>query len=251
MAYAVFGPGAIYLTRTDITGATPINIGYAQEFSLDETAENKELFGSYQYPLVVARGTIKASGKMKAAMVSGQALNCFHGSTFASGQILASLGEAQTVPASGTYTVASAQGTLWNTDLGVIYAATGLPLVKETAASLVGAAGEYYASAAGTYTFDSLDAGAAVKLSYAYATTTPGGQTSTIANQLIGTSPTFQIDYVTQLNGKSYYLRIFQAICPKLAQSFKLTDFNMPELDFSVFANSAGNVYEVSYADIG
>ena len=251
MAFAVFGPGALYVTRTDIVGATPVNIGYAQEFSLDETGENKELFGSYQYPLVVARGTIKATGKVKAAMISGQALNIFHGASFNAGQLLASLGEAATVPASGTFTVAGANATAFDTDLGVVYAATGLPLVKEQAASLVGAAGEYFVSNAGTYTFDSLDSGAAVKLSYAYTDTTHGGQTSTIQNQLIGTAPTFQLDYVTKLNGKSYYLRLYQCIAPKLAQAFKLVDFNMPEIDFSIFANPAGNVYEVSYADIG
>ena len=250
MAFAVFGPGALYVTRTDITGATPVNIGYAQEFSLDETGENKELFGSYQYPLVVARGTIKATGKVKAAVVSGQALNIFHGATFNAGQLLASLGEAATVPATTTFTVPSAQAT-FDTDLGVIYAATGLPLAKVAATSLLGAAGEYAVSAGGTYTFDSLDASAGVKLSYAYTDTAHGGQTSVIQNQLIGTAPTFQLDYVTKLNGKSYYLRLYQCIAPKLAQAFKLVDFNMPEIDFSIFANPAGNVYEVSYADIG
>ena len=258
MAFAVFGPGALYVTRTDISGATPINIGYVNEFSLDETGETKELFGSYQYPLAVARGTIKATGKAKAALISGQALNIFRaGATgtngFSAGQLKASLGENATVPASGTFTVVGANGANFNQDLGVLYAATGLPLVKESAASLVGAAGEYYVSNTGTYTFDSLDASAGVKLSYAYndTVTSDGGQTQIVQNQLIGFAPTFQIDYVTQFQGKSFYLRLYSVICTKLTSSFKLTDFFMPELDFNVQANSAGNVYEVSYADIG
>lgn len=254
MSFAVFGPGALYVTRTDIAGATPINIGYAQEFSLDESGENKELFGSYQYPLAVARGTIKATGKVKAATISGQALNIFRGGTFTAGQLLASLGEPATVPASGTFTVAGAHPN-FDTDLGVIYSATGLPLIKESAASLVGAAGEYFVSASGTaapvYTFDSLDAGAGVKLSYAYTNTTGGGQTQVVQNQLIGFAPTFQMDYVTTFQGKTYYLRLYSAIASKLTSSFKLTDFYMPEIDFDIQANSAGNVYEVSFADIG
>jgi hypothetical protein len=42
MAFAVFGPGSLYVTRTDIV-STPINIGYCQSFSLDETGETKQL----------------------------------------------------------------------------------------------------------------------------------------------------------------------------------------------------------------
>lgn len=252
MAFAVFGPGALYATRTDISNPTPINIGYAQEFALDETGENKELFGSYQYPLAVARGTIKCTGKAKAAVISGQALNIFHGNTFNAGQLKASLGEAATVPASGTYTVVGGHAANFNADLGVVYSSTGLPLIAEGAASLVGAAGEYYANN-GTYTFYSGDASAKVNLSYAWNDTVSadGGQTQVIANQLIGYAPTFQLDYVTVFQGKSYYLRLFNVICTKLAQNFKLTDFMMPELDFSISANTAGNVYQVSYADIG
>jgi hypothetical protein len=258
MAFAVFGPGALYVTRTDITGATPINIGYVQEFSLDETGETKELFGSYQYPLAVARGTIKATGKAKAALISGQALNIFRGgatgsgTAFTAGQLVAALGESHSVPTVSPFTVAVTNATNFNQDLGVVYGATGLPLVKEAAATLVGAAGEYYSNN-GTYTFDSLDSGAAVNLSYAWNNTvsSAGGQTQLVTNQLIGFAPTFQLDYVTQFQGKSFYLRLYSAICTKLTSSFKLTDFYMPELDFNVQANSAGNVYEVSYADVG
>lgn len=249
MSFAVFGPGSLYVTRTDVANATPINIGYANEFSLEESGETKELFGSYQYPLAVARGTIKATGKIKAAVISGQALNIFHGEAFTAGQLLASLAENATVPTVSPFTVAGAQAANFNTDLGVVYASTGLPFTKESAASAVGAAGEYYSSA-GTYTFDSVDAGAGVLLSYAY-NSTVSGQTQTIQNSLIGYAPTFQLDYVTKFQGKSYYIRIFNAISTKLAQSFKLTDFNMPEFDFSVFQNAAGQVYEVSYADAG
>ena len=72
---AVFGPGSLYVTRNDIPNQTPVNIGYANEFSYDESADTKDLYGQNQYALVIARGTIKATGKMKAAVVSGLALN--------------------------------------------------------------------------------------------------------------------------------------------------------------------------------
>ena len=97
---AVFGPGSLYVTRNDIANQTPVNIGYAQEFSYDESAETKELYGQNQYPLVIARGTIKATGKMKAATVSGLALNAvFNGQVFQSGQLKMAQAEPHTIPA--------------------------------------------------------------------------------------------------------------------------------------------------------
>ena len=103
MAFAVFGPGIIIVTRTDIANQTPVNIGYSQELSLDFTGETKPLFGQDQFPLVQARGTIKASGKIKAAMVSGLAWNSiFFGMTaFQTGGFTWNIGEAHAIPAAG------------------------------------------------------------------------------------------------------------------------------------------------------
>lgn len=101
---AVFGPGSLYVTRIDIAGQTPVNIGYAQEFSYDESAETKDLYGTNQYPLVAARGTIKATGKMKAATLSGLALNAvFNGQAFNVGQLLMAIGEPLVIPAAVTH----------------------------------------------------------------------------------------------------------------------------------------------------
>jgi hypothetical protein len=241
--FAVFGPGSLYLTRTDITNATPVNIGFANEFSLDETAETKDLYGQLQYPLVTARGTIKATGKAKAAVVSGLAINAaFHGMSFSVGQLLMASGEAASVPAVSPYTVTVTNSTHFDTDLGVVYAASGLPLIKVVATPTLG----QYMVSVGIYTFSAADEGVAVKITYAYLATM-GGQTKIVTNQLIGTAPTFQLDYSTSLNGNPYYLRLYQCVATKLSQSFKLTDFMMPELDFAIFANAAGNVYEASY----
>jgi len=107
--FAVFGPGSLYIRRTDLLGSTPMNIGYAQEFSIEESAENKELFGQKQYPLVVARGTIKVTGKIKAAMISPIALNnAYYGeSALTDGGNRLALGEAHTLTAgSGAVTEA-------------------------------------------------------------------------------------------------------------------------------------------------
>jgi len=255
---AAFGPGSLFVTRTDTAGA-PFNIGYAQEFSYDESADNKELYGTNQYALLVARGTVKATGKIKAATISGLALaQCFWGQSFSSGQYLSSLSEAVTVAA--TTTGATGMGinvthqSSANKDLGVSYTTSvpaGLPLTlaASTTASLT--AGQYYVSSTGLYTFSTLaqDLGAALKANYAYVDLT-AGQQITVTNQPIGTTPTFQLDYVTTLYGATMYRRFYSCISTKLALAHKLTDFAMPEIDIAFFANSAGNVFTVTQTTV-
>ena len=177
---AVFGPGSLYVTRNDIPNQTPVNIGYANEFSYDESADTKDLYGQNQYALVIARGTIKATGKMKAAVVSGLALNAvFNGQSFAPGQLQMKQADPQTVPATGPYTITITppdSGT-FNQDLGVLYAATGLPLIKVPSGPTVG----QYSVSGAVYTFAAADEGQPVLITYAY-TTTGSGQTLTVAN---------------------------------------------------------------------
>jgi hypothetical protein len=76
------------------------------------------------------------------------------------------------------------------------------------------------------------------------------GQIVTVTNKLIGTAPIFQIDYATTLEGNAYYLRIYQCVANKLSQSFKITDFMLPEIDFDIFANSSNQVYTASYPNV-
>ncbi|MDB5405677.1 MAG: hypothetical protein JWL84_589 [Rhodospirillales bacterium] len=245
MALAVFGPGAVYLTRTDIANGTPINIGFAQEFSIDASYNTKQLFGQNQYPLDSARGEAKTSGKIKAALVSGLAINAaFFGQTFTTGSLLMAIAEPGTVPAMTTYTVTVTHSANYDADLGVIYSATGLPFTKVASGPTVG----QYSVAAGVYTFAAADASAAVLITYAYTAT--GGQKLIVGNQPIGTTPTFQLDYATSHKGLTYYIRVFQAISSKFTQQFKLSDYMIPELDFEYFANAAGNVVELSFSEV-
>jgi hypothetical protein len=140
------------------------------------------------------------------------------------------------VPDSGTYDI----------DLGVTNAVTGVPLTLVTGTPAAG----QYKHVAGVYTFSSADqgTGVTVKIAYAYTHTASGGQTLLYANSLIGTSPTFQLDYSSILYGSEYNMRFFNAISTKLGLGHKLTDFAMPELDFSFFCNAAGNLFQMSLA---
>lgn len=181
-----FGSGVLIGTRTDIDNATPLNFGLVQEVTIDEQAGVKELYGQYQYPLAVARGTIKTTGKAKVARISGLAFaNLYYGLVPAAGQVATSLAEADTVPASTPYTVSVANTANFVCDAGVLYAASGLPLTKVASSPSVG----QYSVADGVYTFNASDAGKAVLVTYTY-TIASGGQKFTVANQLIGTTPT-------------------------------------------------------------
>jgi hypothetical protein len=239
----VFGPGAIFLQRTDTANATPLNIGRANEFQLDQQFTKKELYGQNQFPLFIARGSAKFTAKAKAALVSGIALNsAFFGMTIASGQQATALSEGGTI-ASAAVTVANHAAFV--ADLGVVYAATGLPLTKAASSPSAG----QYSVAAGVYTFNASDAGKAVLVSYTY-TVSGTGQELTLANPLMGTTPTFQAQLYTSFQGKPCNVKLFNCVSSKLSFATKLEDFTIPELDFDIFANAAGNVLQWSFAEV-
>lgn len=250
MGIAAFGPGIAIVTRTDVTPSTPVNVGFAQSLSLSLKGSTKDLYGQNQFPLVSARSTIKATGKIVSAVDSGLAFNnMFVGQSFQSGGITWNINEPHSVPASSAYTVTTTNSATFDADLGVVYASTGLPLTNVGSGSLT-AAGQYK-YAAGIYTFYLADASAAILITYS--STVTGGQSLTVANKLIGVTPTFQLDYYTTLNqpsAKSLIFRVFACISDSADFSFKLEDFMMPSFDFSVFANAAGNIFEKVYSEV-
>ena len=67
-------------TRTDVANATPVNFGLVQEVTIEEQATIKELYGQFQHPIAIARGTVKTTGKAKVARISGLAFaSLFYG----------------------------------------------------------------------------------------------------------------------------------------------------------------------------
>jgi hypothetical protein len=254
--FDAFGPGAVWVTRTDIGNSTPVNVGFSQELSIDFSASEKQLTGQNQYPIDVARGVTKITGKLKAAVISGIAWNnVFFGNSFSTGGFQVALNEAHSIPAVSTYTVTVTNATTFDTsgiaggDLGVVYASganAGLPFVK---VATVSAAGQYTVNTAtGVYTFGVADEGAAVLISYRYTTT--AGQTLNVTNQLLGYTPIFQLDYYTIRNNAPFLVRLFQCTTSKLSIAAKLEDFLMPEFDFGGFANSAGVAIQLSFPQV-
>lgn len=241
---AVFGPGSLYITRQDIAAPTPYNIGFVNEFSYDEAGNQVDLYGQNQYPIASARGTVKSSGRAKAAVVSGLAINAaFHGDTFSTGSVVLAESEAGSIPTT-PFQVTVTQSATWDTDLGVRFSTSGLPLARVAS----GPAANQYSVAAGVYTFNSADTGKGVLISYAY--TIVGGQKVTVTNRAIGSNPYFQLDFASTFEGKAYYVRFYRAISVQLTRAHALTAFMMPELNFAFHANDAGQVLTTYYPEV-
>jgi hypothetical protein len=245
---AAFGPGIVIITRTDTATPLAVNVGYANEFSLDMAGSTKDLYGQDQYPLVSARGTVKVSGKIKAAVLSGIAWNaCFFGASFTAGRDSYYFNEQHT-PSGLTQAMTNVTGGI--VDLGVTYQSNGLPLQRVATATLPGTYSVVLST--GVYTLVAADE-VALNFSYTNFSAAASGQQLQVTNQLIGTNPTFQLDYYTNLNqpaSKPFGVRLFSCIADKITIASKLEDFIMPEIDFSVFANNAGQVMNMNFPEI-
>lgn len=240
-----FGSGVLLGQRTDVANATPMNFGLIQDVSIDISFDNKELYGQFQFPVAVGRGKAKVAGKAKMARVSGLMFaNLFFGQALTTGQLATSFGESGTIP--GTpFQVTVANSATWVDDYGVVYSATGLPLTRVASAPVAG----QYSVAAGVYTFAAADTTKVVLISYTY-TISASGQQIAVNNLLMGNAPTFQCQlYGGSFNGLPLNAKVYQAISSKLQLATKLDDFMIPEMDFSIFANAAGNVMNLSFAE--
>ena len=236
-----FGTGSLYAV-SDSAGSTPIQFGAIQDVSVDISYETKELHGQFQMPIAVARGTAKITGKAKFGAINGRVYNdLFFADTLATGQTLAVDNEAG-IPDATLFQVTVANAATFVIDYGVIDGVTGLPLTKVTATPLVGE----YSAAVGVYQFAATDL-TLKKLSYTYTITT--GSTIVVSNQLQGASPTFMLQLNTVYENKQWMCQLNRCMSSKLAIATKLGDWNIDELDFSAFADAAGNVMTLSLAE--
>ena len=243
MPQRVFGSGTMWGT-TSATNATPIKLGDLQNCGLDFTANTKSLIGQNQFPVAVARGAISIKGKSQFARFNAPVINeLFFGATSAAGQIVAIEDESGTIPTT-PFTVTVANSTTWTTDLGVIDTTSGVPLTRVAAAPATG----QYSVAAGVYTFAAADTGKGVKISYVYTVPTTG-QTVTIANQAMGVANTFKTSISLQYNSQKTLWTLNACVSSKFSFQSALEDFTKPSFDFEAFADAAGNIGTISFAE--
>ena len=245
MSQYIFGPGSLYGTNTNAL-STPRRFAGLQDVSVDYAFTEKELFGSYQYPISIARGTGKITCKAKAATIEAGIYNdLFFGQTEALTLVNASaVDENQPIGS----TVTSTHSATWTTDLGVQWATgasagqwltlvSGSPTITGT-----------YSVSAGIYSFCAADvsAGYAIRLNYVYTVSTGG--IITLNNQLIGTTPLFSAVFTTIFNSQQATFTFTQCTSSKLNFNGKITDYTIPEFDFQCFANSAGVIGTLSFS---
>ena len=237
-----FGSGALWGERTDVVGSGigPRQFGVLQDIEIDFDWTDKELYGQLQFPVAIARGQGKITGKAKFAQILGLLYSdIFFGTTAATGQFAISELEAAIVPAVIPFTVTVANASAYNDDLGVVYAANGKRFNRVTTPS---AAGQYSVNfATGVYTFAAADANAAIMISYSYNAATTGN-TLTLTNQLMGTTPTFKATFYTTYSGQGTALRLNTCTASKLSMPTKIDDWTISELDFMAFADASGTI---------
>lgn len=238
MTQYLFGTGQLY--TMPVGGGAPVKFGALQDISVDFSADVKQLFGQYQFPLDVARGKTKIEGKVASGEVNVDFYNSFYfGQSVDPGQIVQATNEPQTVPAMSTYTITVDHDMDFVMDLGVV----GTDGTVFTQVAAMPAAGQYTVSDAGVYTFNMANASDDVLITYLYESATPSTSGSlTITNQLMGITPKFQMVLSSQYNNKQFTMILYTCVAEKMSMPFKQDDYLITDFGFQAQANEAGNI---------
>jgi len=248
-----FGAGALWGNRTDVTGSGigPDQFGILQDVQIDWDWQTKELWGQFQFPVDIARGQGKISGKAKFARIFGAIYgDLFFGQMPATGQLTVSENEAATVPATTPYTVTVGNAASYVDDLGVFYATGASAGNRFTRVTTPSAAGQYSVNlATGIYTFAAADANASLLISYLY-NVPSSGKKLVLTNQFMGYTPTFKATFYTTKTTQSMPagMTLVLNACTALKLSMPTTTdgYTIEEFDFSAFADAAGNIGTLS-----
>jgi len=237
MAQYVFATGDMF--TVPVGGGNPFKFGALQDVSVDFSADVKQLFGQYQFPLDVARGKTKIEGKAATGQVNAAAFNTFYfNQTVTTGQLQRAINEAHSVPAMSTYTVTVTHGADFDLDLGVYYAATGVPLAQVAS---MPAQGEYTVSSVGVYTFNSADASEDLLFNYLW-NDDAAGFTLDIGNPLMGDTPKFKLVLSQTYKSQTFTLVLNSCTAEKLSLPLKQDDYLIADLTFQAQADDANRI---------
>jgi hypothetical protein len=206
--------------------------------------DTKMLYGNLQFPVAVGRGKGKCAGKAKVAQLNGQLINqLFFGQNGTAGLTADYLDTTGIAIPSSPYSITPTPPTsgVWTTDLGCRNAA-GVALTRVASAPATG----QYSVAAGVYTFAVADTGTTVYISYQYTAVNANAITTSILNLPMGYAPSFRADLSLPYNGQFLTFSLPNCVSSKMSFATKQDDFMVPEFDFEVFANSAGQLMTMS-----
>lgn len=245
----IFGIGALWGTRSDTTGVGPDQFAVLQDNSIDFSFEVKELYSQLGYPIDIARGKGKITGKAKVARVFANLYaDIFFGETVATGEDNISENENHTL-ATNSVTVTHS-GTVFVADLGVYYNAQGNTRFQFTTGA-PSAAGQYTTGTDGSYTFFTGDIGASVSISYVY--TDASGKTITINNHFMGYTPTFVGTFYQQRSTQGasgqLTLRLNECVSSHLTIPSRIDDYAIQDFDFQAFSNFSNIIGTLSTSE--
>jgi hypothetical protein len=246
MTQFAFGSGTLIGKRTDVTGAPPCLLGTLQDVSIDFDRKIETLYGQYNMAVAAGGGEFKISGKAKFARLQAtQINNLFLGQTLTPGSMLEmTTGETDTVVA-GAVTVANSA--TFVEDFGVFYASTGVQLSPVSSSPAQG----QYSVSVGVYSFNSADNGAAVLIYYSY--TVSSGNKISLANQLAGPLPTFEVSVKETFNyfgnTKDLVVKLNACVSPKLSLPFSNQKFTVAEFDFQAIADASNTIGTISLSE--
>jgi len=236
-----FGTGHLYGVN-NAANSTPFKFGKLQDVSIDITQTVKELHGQSKFAVDIRHGQAKLTGKAKMAELNGRMVNdLFFGETLSTGVLMPAVAESGTVTA-GAVTVANAA--TFDTDLGVINAATGQPLTKVAATPAAG----QYSVASGVYSFATADNGMSVQIDYLY-TAAAGGNQIALGAAAIGATTKFMGVFAGMTDGKGITLKLNACVSSKLTFATKKEDYTIPEFDFEAGLDTAGSLGVLSVSD--
>jgi hypothetical protein len=236
-----FGSGVLYGKKSG-SNQTPVRFGAIQGTNIDIAFTTKQLFGGYQFPLAIGRGTAKVTGKSQFAQLNALAFNdlFFGESSVATGSTLTATGEQHNVTANiATVT----NNTTYVEDLGVLKASDGTVYTRVASGPL---AAQYSVNeSTGVYTFNSSENGTLVNISYTYSDAV-NGKTVTLTNQLLGSAPQFKIVLTEVFNSKKFNLQLNACMSEQLTMPLKLEDFMIMDFNFQAFADSSNTLGLIS-----
>ena len=259
-----FGSGNLYWVPTvaasgAVLNPTPYELATLQDVSIDMSQSLKELYGKLRAPVAVAATEMKMTGKAKFARFNAGVFNMlWGGAVVTGGQKVMALdstglpGERATAVA-GAFTVAHNGANNYSADLGVLDTVTGLMMVQ-VGANATPALGQYK-QANGVYACNSADNNTK-RVFYVYPNNNTTGNYIKIPNLPMGSNPQFGMYlYNNQWQGQQLLLEFYACTSNKLTWGYKMNDFAMNDMDFSVFdpgtGVNAGYVGEIHVDSVG
>lgn len=247
MSQYIFGSG--YLIGKKIvpgsTVVTPRRFGELQDVTVDFSAEIKLLHGQNQFAAAAGRGKGTVSIKAKVARVKAALYNDLFLASVAgvqTGRDVMVVDEphpaAISVPVTNT-------GAAFKEDLGVVYAATGLPL--DRVAPAAEATGKYSVSATGTYVFGGTDVSGSAPMLITYTWRATTGVRVGFDNQLMGLAPASSLWLANSFNAKGLTMKFTSVMSNKLSIPMTNEDFSKQDLEFSAFDDGTGSLGEFGF----